>query len=86
MTKNMPFHQGGILPINLNKFSTVMTSPGPAFQECTGSCHENVPNPKDVTCFIYILDTARPRDMRLLVPEKTPCSLIKYETLLLYKS
>ena len=23
-----------------------MTSPGPAFQECTGSCHENVPAPK----------------------------------------
>ena len=20
-----------------------MTSPGPAFQECTGSCHKNVP-------------------------------------------
>ena len=27
-------------------FSTVMTSPGPAFQECTGSCCENVPAPK----------------------------------------
>ena len=26
-----------------NKFSTVMTSQVPAFQECTGSCHENVP-------------------------------------------
>ena len=26
-----------------------MTSPGPAFQECTGSCHENVPNPKAVS-------------------------------------
>ena len=23
-----------------------MTSPGPAFQECTGSCHENVPATK----------------------------------------
>ena len=23
-------------------FSTVMSSPRPAFQECTGSCHENV--------------------------------------------
>jgi hypothetical protein len=31
---------------NKTKFSTVMTSPGPAFQECTGSCHVNVPNPK----------------------------------------
>ena len=28
------------------KFSTVMTSTGPAFQECTGSCHVNVPDPK----------------------------------------
>ena len=30
-------------------FSTVMTSPGPAVQECTGSCHENVPAPKVVS-------------------------------------
>ena len=27
---------------SLNKFSTVMTSLGPVFQECTGSCHDNV--------------------------------------------
>ena len=33
----------------INKFSTVFTSPGPAFQECTGSCHENVPEPKAVS-------------------------------------
>ena len=26
-----------------------MTSTGPAFQECTGSCHENVPAPKVVS-------------------------------------
>ena len=26
-----------------------MTSPGPAFQECTRSCHENVPAPKAVS-------------------------------------
>ena len=26
-----------------------MTSPGPAFQECTGSCHENVPARKAVS-------------------------------------
>ena len=26
-----------------------MTSPGPAFQECTGSCHVNVPAPKAVS-------------------------------------
>ena len=32
-----------------NKFSTVMTSPGTAFQECTGSCHENVPAPNAVS-------------------------------------
>ena len=30
-------------------FSTVMTSPGPALQECPGSCHENVPAPKAVS-------------------------------------
>ena len=26
-----------------------MTSPGPAFQECTRSCHENVPAQKAVS-------------------------------------
>ena len=26
-----------------------MISPGPDFQECTGSCHENVPGPKAVS-------------------------------------
>ena len=26
-----------------------MTSPGPAFQKCTGSCHENLPSPKGVS-------------------------------------
>ena len=26
-----------------------MISPGPAFQECTGSCHENVPTPNAVS-------------------------------------
>ena len=30
-------------------FSTVMTSPGPALQECTGSCYENVPAQKAVS-------------------------------------
>ena len=33
----------------INKLSSVMTSPGPAFQECTGSCHENVPALKAVS-------------------------------------
>ena len=32
-----------------NKFSTVMTSPGPALQKCTGFCHENVPTPYAVS-------------------------------------
>ena len=26
-----------------------MSLPGPAFQECTGSCHDNVPAPKAVS-------------------------------------
>ena len=30
----------------LKNFSTIMTFPGPAFKECTGSCHENVPASK----------------------------------------
>ena len=38
--------------VTLNKFSTVMTSPGPAFQECTRSCHENVPAPKAVSSYL----------------------------------
>ena len=29
--------------IKMNKFFTFMTSPGPAFQESTGSCHVSVP-------------------------------------------
>ena len=32
-----------------DEFSTVMTSSGPAFEKCTGSCHENVPDPKAVS-------------------------------------
>ena len=35
--------------INKINFSKVMISPGPAFQECTGSCHENVSAPKAVS-------------------------------------
>ena len=31
------------------KFFPVITSPGPAYQECTGSCHENVPALKAVS-------------------------------------
>ena len=33
-----------------------MTSPGPAFQECTGSCHENVPAPKAVSSDLQSTD------------------------------
>ena len=33
-----------------------MTSPGPAFQECTGSCHENVPAPKVVSSYLRLSD------------------------------
>ena len=33
-----------------------MTSPGPAFQECTGSCHENVPAPKAVSSNLQSTD------------------------------
>ena len=33
-----------------------MTSPGPAFQECTGSCHENVPAPKMVSSDLQLTD------------------------------
>ena len=33
-----------------------MTSPGPAFQECTGSCHENVHTPKAVSSNLRLTD------------------------------
>ena len=33
-----------------------MTSPGPAFQECTWSCHENVPAPKVVSSNLRLTD------------------------------
>ena len=44
------FLSEGVLPVfmHLCLFSKVLTSPGPAFQECTGSCHVNVPAPKVV--------------------------------------
>ena len=48
-------------------FSTVMTSPGLAPLECTGSCHVNVPTPTDsltvldqieiCTCYLGTLST-----------------------------
>ena len=34
----------------------VFHSPGPAFQECTGSCHENVPVPKAVSSNLQSTD------------------------------
>ena len=33
-----------------------MTPPGPAFQECTGSCHENVPAPKVASSVLQSTD------------------------------
>ena len=36
-----------------NKFSTIS---GPVFQECTGSCHENVPTPKAVSSDLRLTD------------------------------
>ena len=33
-----------------------MTAPGPAFQECTGSCLENVPAPKVVSSNLGLTD------------------------------
>ena len=33
-----------------------MTSPGPAFQECAGSCHENVHTPKVVSSDLQSID------------------------------
>ena len=33
-----------------------MTSPGPAFQECTGSCLENGPAPKAVSSNLQLTD------------------------------
>ena len=33
-----------------------MNSPGPAFQEYTGSCHENVPAPKAVSSDLVSTD------------------------------
>ena len=38
------------------KFSTVMVSPGPAFQEHTCSCHENVQAPKVVSSNLQSTD------------------------------
>ena len=37
-------------------FSTVMTSPGLAFQECSGSCYENVPTPKGLSSNLQSTD------------------------------
>ena len=37
-------------------FSTDLLFPGPVFQECTGSCHENVPTPKAVSSDLQSTD------------------------------
>ena len=41
----------------INKFSTLMTSPEPAFQKCTGSCFENVSTPKAVSSDLRSTDS-----------------------------
>ena len=46
-SKNIIFNQ--VAEVFFCLFSTVRHSPGPDFQECTGSCHENVPAPKAVS-------------------------------------
>ena len=38
------------------KFSTILTSTGPTFQECTGSCHDNIPAPKAVSSNLRLTD------------------------------
>ena len=43
--------------IMINKFSTLMTSPEPAFQKCTGSCFENVSTPKAVSSDLRSTDS-----------------------------
>ena len=40
----------------VNKFSTVMTSPRPALQECIGFCHENAPAPKALSSDLQSTD------------------------------
>ena len=56
-------------------FSTVMTSPGPAFHECTGSCHENVPAPKEVSS-----DLRSPDGLTVLSRINTFTILVYYQT------
>ena len=51
-----PCHYPWSTTNKINKFSTIMTSPGPAFQECTRSCHENVPAPKAVSSDLQSTD------------------------------
>ena len=44
-----------------------MTSPGPAFRECTGSCHENVPALKAVSSVLQSTDGVWPEIVPILV-------------------
>ena len=49
-------------------FSTVMTSPGSAFQECTWSCHENGPAQKAVSSNLWSTDRMTVLDRIEIVP------------------
>ena len=55
-----------------------MTSQGPAFQECAGSCHENVPAPKAVSSDLELTDgltlLARIEIVTILVNYQPSCN------------
>ena len=51
-----------------------MTSPGPAFQECTGSCHENVPTSKAVSSNLQSTD-----GLTVLVRIEIVAILVRYQ-------
>ena len=52
-----------------------MTSPGPAFQECTESYHENVPAPKAVSSDLQLTD-----GLTVLVRIEIVAILVHYQT------
>ena len=51
-----------------------MASPGSAFQECTGSCHENVPTPKAVS-----FDLGSTNGMNVLAKIEIVAILVHYQ-------
>ena len=56
-----------------------MTAPGPAFQECTGSCLENVPAPKVVSSNLGLTD-----GLTVLARIEIVTILVHYQTTLLH--